>query len=296
MTLRRLKIFVDVAECGKMSETARKFYVSQASVSQSIAEIEKEANMRLFERLNKRLYLTAEGKELLRHAKQLLSYEKVLDDFLAQNVNVRSLRIGSSLSIGASILSEIVHQMKTRYPDVRCSVVVARNEMIKDKILSNDLDIGLTDRFFTQEDLVQTPFMRDTLVLTCNRQHRFWGRTSVRLAELAGENLVVRDTSSNAMTILEQLLSDQNIPFQIAWRCADIQASKLAVQKGMGITTISRQLVEQEIAAGQLWPVEILENNLVRTFNIVYHKDKFVTEQMRNFIRLTEDYENGYRG
>jgi len=297
MTLRRLKIFVDVAEGGKMSETARKFYVSQASVSQSIAEIEKEANIKLFERLNKRLYLTAEGKQLLHYAKQMLSYEKVLDDFLAQSVKTRILRIGASLTIGASILSDLVHQMKIRHPDVRCFVTVARNEQIQAKILSNELDIAFTDRHFSSDDLIQTPFMRDTLVLVCNRQHRFWGRSSIRLVELEGENLVVRDTSSNSSTVtmLEEQLTKENISYQIAWRCADIQASKLAVEKGMGITTISKRLVEQEISAGLLWPVEILETNLVRTFNIIYHKDKFITDQMRSFIRLAEQYEDLHR-
>lgn len=297
MTLRRLKIFVDVAEGGKMSETARKFFVSQASVSQSIAEIEKEANIKLFERLNKRLYLTAEGKQLLQYAKQMLSYEKVLDDFLAQSATTKILRVGSSLTIGASILSDLVYQMKIRHSDVQCFVTVARNEQIKNKILSNELDIAFTDRQFNSDDLIQTPFMRDSLVLVCNRQHRFWGRSSIRLGELEGENLVVRDTSSsnNAVTILEEQLTKENISYHIAWRCADIQASKLAVEKGMGITTISRRLVEQEIAAGLLWPVEILETNLVRTFNIMYHKDKLVTEQMRNFIRMAEQYEDLHR-
>ncbi len=295
MTLRRLKIFVDVAENGKMSETARKFYISQASVSQSITEMEKEANIKLFERLNKRLYLTAEGKAFLYYAKQILNSEKVLEDFLAQSARIKTLRVGSSLTIGASIFSDIVQQMKLGYPDVQCFATVARNEQIQEKLLSNELDIAFLDRQVSSEDLIQTPFMRDTLVLVCNRQHRFWGRSSVRLSELEGENLVVRDASSNAATILEQLLNQENIPYQIVWRCADIQASKLAVEKGMGITTISRRLVEQEISAGLLWPVEILETNLVRTFNIVYHKDKFVTEQMRGFIRLAEHYEDLYR-
>ena len=42
MTIRSLKIFVEVAESGKISDTARKLYITQASVSQCISEIEKE--------------------------------------------------------------------------------------------------------------------------------------------------------------------------------------------------------------------------------------------------------------
>ena len=295
MTLRRLKIFVDVAENGKMSETAKKFFISQASVSQSIAELEKKANVKLFERLNKHLYLTTEGKELLTFAKQILNCEKALEDYLDQRANIRTIRVGSSLTIGASILADILQQLKMRCPDVQCFVTVARNEVLQQKILSNDLDIAFTDRISSSEDLIQKPFLRDTLILVCNRQHRFWGRSSIRLAELEEEKLVVRDTCTTSGTMLEQLLNKENIPYQVSWRCADIRSSILAVEKGMGITTISRRLVEKEISAGLLWPIEILENNLTRTFNIVYHKDKYVTEQMKTLIHMAEHSEDLYR-
>ena len=103
MTIRSLKIFVEVAESGKISDTARKLYITQASVSQCISEIEKEYNIRLFERLSKKLYLTPSGKQLLEYGRQLLAYNKMVDDFLLQSTRGKILRVGASLSTGASI-------------------------------------------------------------------------------------------------------------------------------------------------------------------------------------------------
>ena len=68
MTLRHLEIFVEVANCGKMSEAARNLFIAQSSVSQAIAEIERQYNIRLFERLSKKLYLTTSGEEMLGYA------------------------------------------------------------------------------------------------------------------------------------------------------------------------------------------------------------------------------------
>lgn len=292
MTIRSLKIFVEVAESGKISETARKLFITQASVSQCISEMEKEYNVRLFERLSKKLYLTPNGEQLLTYAKQLLIYHKMVDDFLLQSTKERVLRVGASLSIGGSILSDLITLMKQQYPDVRYQIVVARNSIIEEKLLANDLDICLNDVQPKSEDLICTPIMRDTLVLICDRNHPFWGRKSIMLKDLANENLIVRDNTNNNPTRLEQYLNEADIPYHVSWVCADTLASKKAVSCGHGISTISQRLVRDEIEQGLLWSLEILDVNMNRTFNVMYHKDKFLTDYMKDFIQLATDYEN----
>ncbi len=292
MTLHRLRIFVEVAENGSMSTTARKLFITQASISQSIAEIEREYSIRLFERYSKKLYLTPIGQQLLLYAKQLLNSEKMIDDFLLQSSRKKTLRIGASLSIGASILSDLISQMKTSNPDVQNYITVARNTLIQEKLLDSELDIALGDSAPQNSDIICTPIMRDNLVLICGKDHPFWGRKSVCLQELSQEKLVVRDNSNNSVTRLELLLSQQDIPYQITWVCADNDASKKAVQNGHGISTISERLIRDEVAQNKLWPVEILDADMSRTFNLMYHKDKYLTDYMRSFMELAANFEN----
>ena len=59
MTSRELQIFMMVAECGKMSEAAKRMYITQSSVSQAVASIEKEYGIQLFERLSNCLFITS---------------------------------------------------------------------------------------------------------------------------------------------------------------------------------------------------------------------------------------------
>ena len=65
MTIRHLRIFKEVAESGKMSIAAAKFYLSQPTVSQDNRELEEHYGYKLFDSLSKRLYITEEGKKLL---------------------------------------------------------------------------------------------------------------------------------------------------------------------------------------------------------------------------------------
>ena len=73
MTIRHLRIFSAVAECGTMHAAARKLYLAQPAISTAISELEKHYHVKLFERLSKKLYITSEGKQFLFYANHILS-------------------------------------------------------------------------------------------------------------------------------------------------------------------------------------------------------------------------------
>ena len=69
MTLRHLKMFIAVADAGSITGAAKILYVAQPTVSQAILELERHYNVKLFDRLSKKLYLTEQGKRLLGYAR-----------------------------------------------------------------------------------------------------------------------------------------------------------------------------------------------------------------------------------
>ena len=73
MTIRHLKIFIEVADSGKMSIAASKFYISQPTVSQIIRELEEHYHTRLFERISQKLYITPNGQTLLNNARKIVA-------------------------------------------------------------------------------------------------------------------------------------------------------------------------------------------------------------------------------
>lgn len=64
MTIRNLQIFIEVAKSGSMSDTAKKLYLSQPTISHAISSLEQEYHTRLFDRSPQRLYLTQSGRLL----------------------------------------------------------------------------------------------------------------------------------------------------------------------------------------------------------------------------------------
>ena len=72
MDLEKLRIFIAVAECGSFSRGARALYISHSTTSRAVAALEEELGVRLLERDNRVLGLTAAGRVLLREARDLL--------------------------------------------------------------------------------------------------------------------------------------------------------------------------------------------------------------------------------
>ena len=80
MTLQQLKYVCMVAETGKITEAAKKLYISQPSLTNAIHELEKEMNLVIFQRTNKGILLSGEGEEFLGYARQVLEQASILED------------------------------------------------------------------------------------------------------------------------------------------------------------------------------------------------------------------------
>jgi len=98
MTLRYLEIFLLVCDTKSMTKAARELYLSQPTVSQAIADLEAEYGVRLFERLNHRLYLTASGERLQSYARHILNLSDKIKKELSGQQQAGSVRVGASLT------------------------------------------------------------------------------------------------------------------------------------------------------------------------------------------------------
>ena len=115
MTIRHLRIFIEVVKNGNMSAAASKLFISQPTVSQAIRELEEHYGVLLFDRLNRRLYITDAGKRLFSYAKSVV---KQFDDLEERMLNINKkgrIKIGSTITIGECLLSDVLLDLQTKY-------------------------------------------------------------------------------------------------------------------------------------------------------------------------------------
>ena len=288
MTLRHLQIFLDVADSGKMTSTAEKLYISQSSVSQAIADLEAEYNVKLFERLNKRLYITEQGKQLLTYARSIMSLYRDMDECMRNKKP--TLRIGSTFTIASTDLSTLIRELSRALPSSKTSVVVERTPILEMQLLRNELDIAYVEGKIESDAIITERILEDELMLMVPPNHPFFQRDEASIQELQDQPFIQREETSQTRKLFEQHLHKYNVQVYNKWICNNMEAIKAAVLNGQGMAIMSARLLRSECEAGLLKPVRLRGISINRTFSMAYHKDKYISPDLATFIRICRSH------
>lgn len=284
MTLRHFRVFVAVCDTMSMTEAAGALFISQSAVSQVISELEKYYGIRLFERLNRRLYLTQAGDRLLSYARHMIRMNADIEKDMKALQQMGFIRLGASVTVGAYLLPSLVSVFKRTNPETGMEVVVDNTEQIEGRLLGDKADLGLVEGEIKSRDLLNVPFMKDELVLICGARHPFARVSAVKPEELEKEDFIVREVGSGTRKMFEDVMASRSLSWKESWSCSNTDAIKEAVIAGLGVSVISRRAVEKEVRSGQLVVRPVEGIRFERAFKMVYHKNKFLTPQLKDFM------------
>ncbi|MCR5388661.1 MAG: LysR family transcriptional regulator, partial [Lachnospiraceae bacterium] len=140
---RQLEIFMAVCDEKSMTAAAKKLYMTQPAVSQTIKDVEGQYNCELFERHGTKLYITEAGKVLYEYARRIMNLYRDLDNAISLNSGVREIRVGANISAGTAHLTELICRFSERYPDIAVKAMVFQAPVLFNALKNNELDIAL---------------------------------------------------------------------------------------------------------------------------------------------------------
>ncbi len=294
-SLRQMAIFVEVARQESVSRAAEALSLSQSATSTALGELERLYDTQLFDRLGKTLRLNELGQSLLPQAVELIERAEAIETVLEGRAGFGRLRIGATLTIGNYLATLIVADYLTRHPESSAQLQVHNTATIIDQIARYDLDLGLIEGHCQHPDLVVEPWLEDELVVFCAPTHALAGKGTATLAELAHEHWIVREPGSGTRETLDQALRHHHAGLKVRLELEHTEAIKRAVEFGLGIGCISRLALREAFRRGSLVPIETPELDLLRHFQFLWHKRKFQTAGMREFIALCRNMTAGVR-
>jgi len=292
MTLRHLNIFLCVCDEGNMTGAAEKLYIAQPSVSQAIAELEKHYQVKLFERLGRKLFITIAGQKLMTYARHIVNLAKEAEEVMREIHHNGVIRIGASVTIGACILHEIIGRFSRQNPAIKIISSVNNTTIIEGMLLADQLDLGLVEGKIHSPGMVSQPFMNDELVLVTSLSHPFAHKDRVQPADVNNMEFIVREEGSGTRELFEVVMRSKDLNWRIGGVYNNAETIKNAVSAGLGISVISRLAVQKEIKRQELKIVEIEDLHFKRQFSIVHHKNKYIVPAMYIFIQECLTYKN----
>lgn len=290
MTIRHLKIFLEVAKTGNMSQAAKQLYLSQPTVSQAIRELEEHYETKLFERLSKRLFITESGKELLLYSRQVVQDFDKLEQEMISVTHHETLRIGASITVGTCLLPLFLQDLRKERPGVITKNCVTNTRSIQELLLKSELDIAIVEGQITSPDLIVTPVIHDYLVMGCSPSHPFASLKNIPLHNLQGQDFAMREKGSGTRALFEYFLNKHHISVNTRWEANCPTTLRKAVIYDNCLTAMSVRLLTDDFKAGLIHPIRLQTAEWDRSFSLVLHKAKLQTPAIQAFTQIVTRY------
>lgn len=292
LTLRQLQIFVAIAQSGSTTAAGEQIALSQSAISAAIAELERNLNVQLFDRVGKRLLLNDHGRAMLPQAMALVNSADNLEQSYLNNTP-SLLMIGASLTIGNYLLPALLADywrlqgiaLGDSTPPLQ--VVVANTADIAAKVANFEVDIGMIEGPCHRPEIAVTPWLQDELLLVAAPTHAIvqeYGKSLIPAARLAKANWLLREPGSGTREALEQALLPHVNQLKSSLEFNDHEAIKQTAVQGLGIACLSRLVVSDMLGVGKLVELNTIAGKLKRRFSLLVHHQKQVTPGMQQFI------------
>lgn len=243
MELQHLRHFVAVAREGSITRAAATLFIAQPTLSIQIRKLEQELGTPLFERLARRVVLTAAGEAFLEHAERVLSEVERGRERVEEVAGGRRGRVAVGVlpSVGAHLLPAVLAEFRAEHPAIAVRLVehdVSRE--FEQLVQAGELDLAITRMPVTLTGLGSRVLVREPILLLVPPDHRLRGRESVRLTEVADDDFVCMRSGYGLRELADQLCAIAGFTPRVAMETGQLTIVHGMVESGIGVALLPR--------------------------------------------------------
>lgn len=289
-SLRQLEIFVAISRTESVSRAAEVLSLSQSATSTALSELERQFDLQLFDRVGKSLRINETGQQLLPRAVELLDRAKEIENLLQGNAGFGHMKIGATLTVGNYLATILVARFLKEHPESRIQLQVHNTSTIVHQIANHELDLGLIEGDCNHPDIAVQPWIADELVVFSAPSHPLAQQRKITIEQLLQEPWILREKGSGTRATFDRALHNHHSLLKIRLELEHTEAIKRAVESGLGIGCISRLALKDAFRRGSLVPLATPSLDLGRFFYFLWHKQKYQTTGMKEFLNLCQRF------
>jgi len=293
----QLEAFVAVANQRSFSRAAEQLFLSQPTVSAHIKSLERKLGTPLFDRGKNELLLTQAGHILLRYAKDILDLRThALAELKAkENIADETITIAASSVPCQYLLPQVIAEFTEIYPQVKINLHQQNSATVCQSIFEYRYPVGIVGEKMPVPRLDFEQLLADDLIVAipCLPQYEaLLTKKSLRLKDLKYYLLLLREEGSATRSLFEQALQEAETSIeQFEYLIIDSQETiKQALRQGIGLSVISRYVIEDYLQFGWLAARPLSDLVLSRHFYLVTYEKRIQTPATRAFISFLRTY------
>ena len=299
MTIRHLKIFTEVCRTESVTRAAEALQMAQPAVSSVIRELEDHYQVKLFERMNRRLYITEAGQFLAEQANAILAQLDEIEDMIGDVERTSRIRLGSNSSFGASYLPELLEAFGTRHPEISLYTRIENSSRMEDALLHNELDLAVVDNLSDSHYFHSRLLLTDEMTLVCSpdfpylssitSEPDFFKSRSISAETLASLPLLLRESGSGSRSIIDKIFRMLGPEPRIISESTNTQALIQLCLRDAGVMMLTWPQAEPYLEEQRLLHFGLKDFDLSRPYYLICHKSKYLTKGMNTFLRELPD-------
>ena len=291
MEFRNMKTFLKVSDLQSFTKAAEELGYSQSTVTVQIKQLEEELGVLLFERIGKNVKMTEHGRVFRSQAREIVHAVEQLRSSMGETEQIRgSLRVGTVDSLCTKRMPYILQEFRKHCPLVETVVRTGSNETWYDMVQKNEVDlIYFLDRRQFRDDWVKVMEQEEPAHFVAASGHPLSNEGFVTLTELLAEPLLLTERGMSYRRSLEIAVAMEELELRPVLELANTDVLVNLVIHNAGVAYFPDFITEEHVEAGELAVIQCVMDVEPVWSQLIYHKDKLLTPQMKVFMDILQN-------
>lgn len=284
------KVFCQVAKSKSFSKASKELYMTQPAVSQAVMQLERELDIRLFNRTPKGVTLTNEGKLLFEYVNSAINLissgeEKILE---SKDLTVGELKIGVGDTISKYFLLSYLEVFHNKYPNLKFKIINGTTSELCDLIKSGEIDIAICNLPINDSSLEVKPCGKVKDIFVCGEKYKDLTKKKISLEEMVKYPLIFLEPSSNSRKYVEKFMLSKGIKISPEFELGSFDLLLEFAKINLGIACVVKEFSKEYLEKGLLYEVKILEEIPSRSIGVCYLKKVPLSLASTKFVEILE--------
>lgn len=289
INLELYKVFYYAVTEMSISKAAKKLYITQPAVSQSIHQLEEILEVKLFARSSKGIKLTVEGSELYKYIEP--SYNFILS--AEEKIKERKRLEAGNVSIGASdtlcmyYLPDFLKIFKNKYPKIKLKISNRTTNETIELLKRGVVDFGIINLPVENNNKLEiTKVLKIRDVFVANNDYRNLKGRKINPEELIEYPMLLLEKGTSTRSHIENWANENKIKLNPEIELASIDLLKKFAKIGMGISCVVKNFIIEDIKNDDLFEIKLSKPIPERNIGIVRLKNVPMSIAANRFIEL----------
>ncbi|TGA95978.1 LysR family transcriptional regulator [Sporolactobacillus shoreae] len=285
MEWQQIEYFQKVAQLQHMTKAAEALAISQPALSRSIARLEEELGVSLFERQGRSIILNQYGKLFLKHADRILKEveitKKEIQSLLDPEYGVVSL--GFLHTLGVSIIPDILSGFQGLHPNTKIKLYQNNNISLLKQLESGEIDLCLVHHPLGDPHIEWEKLWDEELFLMVPINHPLAAKESVTLDEIRNEPIISMKPGYELRKIADKLCRKVNITPNITFEGEEVTTLAGLVASGLGVALLPDQ---KDIDEEKVKKVHVKWPSCKRQIGLAWYSERYLSPAVRRFMKF----------